>query len=155
MRCWAVDEEVGRQRHGLPRHHERIGVVSEQHEAHAGQEQVVLEAEQPGRGPLALAKIAGGEQRNACRSTAQQHQEYAGQGIPAQVERQVGQADGQHGLFRWQPEADPRHDGQREAAKGPEWKQRASGESHAHGARQPQCTDGHPGGQQGQAGIQR
>ena len=42
-------EEVGRQRHGLPRHHECVGVIRQQHETHAGQKQVVLQAHQPRR----------------------------------------------------------------------------------------------------------
>jgi hypothetical protein len=59
------DEEVRRQRHGFPGHHESVRVVGQQHEAHAGEEQVVLQAEDARRRPLALAEIPGGEDRHA------------------------------------------------------------------------------------------
>ena len=49
-------QEVGRQRHRLPRHHESIGIVREQYEAHAGEEQVVLQAQQSGSGSFAARK---------------------------------------------------------------------------------------------------
>ena len=45
------DEEIRGQRHRLPRHHERVRVVGEQHEPHAREEHVVLQAEQPGGVP--------------------------------------------------------------------------------------------------------
>ena len=39
------DEKVRRERHRFPRHHERVGVIGQQHEAHAGQEHVVLKTQ--------------------------------------------------------------------------------------------------------------
>ena len=52
-------------------------VVRDEHEAHGGQEQVVLQAEKPGRRALALAEIARREQRHARRGTAEQDEEDA------------------------------------------------------------------------------
>ena len=45
----AGDEEVRRQRHRLPGHHEEVGVVGEEHQRHAGEEEVVAQALQAGR----------------------------------------------------------------------------------------------------------
>ena len=61
------DEEERRQRHRLPHHHEGVGVVGEHDHRHAGEEDVVLEAEQSGRRAFALAEVAGGEGRDAGR----------------------------------------------------------------------------------------
>jgi hypothetical protein len=47
------DEEIRGQRHRFPADHERVGVVGEQHQRHAGEEDVVLQAQQPGRGAFA------------------------------------------------------------------------------------------------------
>src|SRR5665213_1381586 len=41
------DEKVRRQGHGLPSHHERVGIIRQQYETHAGEEQVVLQAHEP------------------------------------------------------------------------------------------------------------
>ena len=70
MKAGAVDfgatvlsghQEVGGQRHGFPRDHEGVGVIRQQHESHAGEEEVVLQAQKPRRGSLATSKVAGGE----------------------------------------------------------------------------------------------
>ena len=52
------DQEVGRQGHRLPGDHERVGVVGQQHESHAGEEQVVLEPQHARCGAFALAEVA-------------------------------------------------------------------------------------------------
>ena len=59
------------------------------------QEQVVPQGQQGQRAGGHAAEIAGRIHRDAERGAAQQHQEEGGQGIQAQVEGQVGQADGQ------------------------------------------------------------
>ena len=51
-----------RQRHRLPRDHERVGVVGEQHERHAGEKHVVVQALNAGRRAFARTQIAGGEE---------------------------------------------------------------------------------------------
>ena len=89
------DEEVRRQRHRLPRHHEGVSVVGQQHEAHAGEEQVVLQAQQARRRAFAGAKIPRAEQRDAGRGGAQQEQEHVAERVAPQVERQVRQAQRQ------------------------------------------------------------
>ena len=38
------DQKVGRERHCFPRHHERVGIIGQQHQTHAGQEYMVLQA---------------------------------------------------------------------------------------------------------------
>jgi hypothetical protein len=94
------DEEERGQRHALPRHHEGVGVVGQQHQQHAGEEEVVLQAHQARRRALAFPEIAGGENRDAGRGEAQQQDEDGGKIVQAQMEGQAGQADDQHGGFR-------------------------------------------------------
>ena len=96
----AGDQEIGGQRHGLPGHHEGVGVVGQQHQRHAGEEHVVVQALQAGRGAFALAKVAGSEHRDARGHGAEQQQEEGRQRIQAQVERQIGQAQRQHQRLR-------------------------------------------------------
>ena len=47
------DQEEGRERHRLPRDHEQVGVIGDEHARHRGEKRVVLEAQQTGRGALA------------------------------------------------------------------------------------------------------
>jgi hypothetical protein len=94
------DEEEGGQRHALPGHHEGVGVVGQQHQQHAGEEEMVLQAHQARRRALALPEIAGGKDGDADRDETQQQGEHRGEIVEAQVEGQVGQADRQHGGFR-------------------------------------------------------
>ena len=94
------DQEVGRQRHRLPGEHESVRIVGQQHEPHAGKKQVILQAHQARRRAFAAAEVASGKDRNARRGGAQQKQKRGRQAIEAQMNRQVGQTDGQHGLFR-------------------------------------------------------
>ena len=89
------DQKVGGERHGLPRHHERVGVIGQQHETHAGEEQVVLQAQQARRGAVAAAEVAGGKDRNARRGGPEQKEKKARQRIAPHVHGQVGQPDRQ------------------------------------------------------------
>jgi hypothetical protein len=50
-------EEVRGQRHGLPGHHERVGIVGEEQKAHACEKEVVLETQQARRGAVAAPEI--------------------------------------------------------------------------------------------------
>ena len=89
-------QEVGAERHRLPRDHEEVRIVGEHHHGHAGKKDVVLQAQQPGRGAFAGAEVAGGKDRDARPGDAEQQQKEAGQRIQAQVEGQIGQAERQH-----------------------------------------------------------
>jgi hypothetical protein len=55
------DQEERRQRHRLPRHHEQIRVVGDEHERHRREKDVKLETDEAGRSPFARAEIAGGK----------------------------------------------------------------------------------------------
>ena len=58
------DQEVRRQRHGFPRHHEHVGVVGQQHQRHAGEEQRGTGSRcRPGR--RALARRGNSRRRTA------------------------------------------------------------------------------------------
>ncbi len=100
------DEEVGGDRHELPGHHERVRVIREQHQSHAREKHVVLQAEQAGRGTVAagsrftLPEVARAEERDAGGGYAEQHEEGARERIEAQMKRQIGQPDRQHQAFR-------------------------------------------------------
>ena len=113
----AGDEEIRRQRHGLPEHHEGVGVVGEQHQRHAGDEHVVIQALQPGRRAFAAAEVTGREQRDARGHRAQQQQEKCGQRVQAQVERQPGQTQRQHQGLRLAAERIQRGRGQDQCAQ--------------------------------------
>jgi hypothetical protein len=153
------DEEVGRQRHGFPHHHEAVGVVGQDHAHHADQEDVVLKAQQARRCAFAFAEVARGEGRDAGRSRTHHQQEVRRQAVQPQVQRQAGQADGQHGhLGRAQqgPERQPRQHQPGQPAqrkqhprhKGQAVQGQHTGQAHA----QPQRghaqhpVDGEPGG---------
>ena len=90
------DQEERRQGHGLPHHHEGVGVVGQDHADHAGQEDVVLEAQQARRRALALAEVAGCKGRDAGRGRADDHQEKGRQAVQPKVEGQRRQADRQY-----------------------------------------------------------
>ena len=57
-------QEERRERHRLPRDHEDVGVVGDQHQRHRGEKDVVLQAQQSRRGAFARAEVAGGEDRD-------------------------------------------------------------------------------------------
>ncbi len=108
-------EEERRQRHHLPVHHERVGVVRKQHQRHRREEDVVLQADQPGRGALALAKVPAREDRDTGARHAQQHEEECRERIEAQVERQAGKADREHRDLRRIGQGRQRQPGEHEA----------------------------------------
>ena len=93
-------EEVGRQRHGFPRDHERVRIIRQQHETHAGEEQVVLQAHQARGGSLAAAEVAGRKDRNSRRGGSEQKEKEARERIAPHVHRQVGQSEWQDRLLR-------------------------------------------------------
>ena len=93
------DEEVGRQRHGLPCHHEHIRVIGQQHPRHGGEKDVILQAQQPRRRTLGLAEIAGGENQMA--ETRRPDPGKRRQGIQPKVKRQVGQSRGPGEAAGW------------------------------------------------------
>ena len=92
------DQKIRRQRHRLPRHHEHIGIVSQQHQSHAGQEQVIFQTQQAQRITLHGFEITGAEQRHTERCAAQQDQEKRGERIETKVKRQIRQAQRQDGI---------------------------------------------------------
>lgn len=118
-------KKIGRQRHGFPRDHERVGIIREQHEAHAAQEQVVVQAQEPRRGAFALTEVAAREGRDARGCNAEQQQENAGQPVAPQMHRQIGQADAEHELLRRHGDALPGAPREEQTA------QRAGGEQYA------------------------
>ncbi len=79
------DQKVRRQGHGFPRHHERVGVVGEQNEAHAGEKQMILQTEESRRRAFTLPEVACRKDRNARRRSAQQNQKYAREPIQTQM----------------------------------------------------------------------
>jgi hypothetical protein len=91
------NEKERRQGHRLPHHHERVGVVGEHHQRHAGEKSVVLKRQQTGWRAFALAEIAGGEGRHPRRDAADDQQEEGRQAVEAKMERQTRQPDRQHG----------------------------------------------------------
>ena len=113
------DQEERGERHHLPRDHEGVGVVGEQHQRHAGEEEVVVQAQEPRRRALAAAEVAAGENGDARAREAQQGQEEGGQRVQAQVEGQVRQADREHGGLRRAGHGGERDARQREAQRRP------------------------------------
>jgi len=67
--------------------------MREQHHRHAGEKQVVLQADEPRRRAFAFAKVAAGENRDAGAGEPQQHEEERRQRVEPQVERQARKAD--------------------------------------------------------------
>jgi hypothetical protein len=93
------EEERG-QRHRFPRDHEHVGVIGDQYQRHRRQEDVVFKAEQAGRGAGPGAEIADREHRYRRAHDAQEQQEEGGQGVESQVERQIGETEGQDHRLR-------------------------------------------------------
>ena len=109
------DEKVRRQRHRLPRHHEGVCIVGQQHEAHAGEEHVVLQTQQTRRRTFTGAKIPCAEQRDARRGGAQQEQEHVAQCVATQMERQIRQPERQYLLLGGCGDAEQRNGGERQS----------------------------------------
>ena len=138
------DQEVRGQRHGLPHHHEGIGVVGQHHARHAGQEHVVFQAHQAGRCAFTLAEVAGGKDGYAGRGSTDQHQEIGCQTVQPQVEVQARQADRknrdfgriQQGAQRQNEQPQPEQAAQREQHAGHQGKA-AQGEQAGGGDQQP------------------
>ena len=104
------DQEVRAEGHRLPRHHEEVGVVGHHHQDHAGEEDVVLQAEEAGRGSFAGAEVARGEDRDPRSRRSQQEQEEPGERVEPQVEGEVRQPEREHHLLLPAcPAGAPRH----------------------------------------------
>ena len=116
----ARHQEERRHRHRLPRHHERVGVVREQDERHAGEEKVVPHALNARLRTLARPQVAGCKHRNAGRDRAEDEQEVRRQRVDAEVERQVGQPEREDGLVRRLADRHERGGGERESGQGAE-----------------------------------
>ena len=141
------DQEVGRQRHQFPHHHEGIGVVGQQHQEHAGQKQVVLQAEQA-QPVLAFsgAEIAGGEPADTAAGQPQQGDEERGKAVQPQVKGQVGQADRQYRHLRGfagKADADQAHS---QADQGAQGEKHASEPGRVRGQRETRHAEQQPAG---------
>ena len=130
------DQKIRGQRHGLPREHEGVRVIGDQDIAHAGEKQVVLQTNEPGRRALAPPEIPCRKNRNAARRGAEQHQEYAREPISTQVGRQIRQADGQNQLFGGMTERRGGHQRQCGADQRPQGEQSPRDECNAPRAQQ-------------------
>jgi hypothetical protein len=90
-----VTRKIGRQRHRLPRDHEHVGVVGDQHQRHRGEERVILEADEAGRRAFARTEIAAASNSETAAATdAEKHEEERRQGIEAEMKRQSGRPSG-------------------------------------------------------------
>jgi hypothetical protein len=121
------DQEVRAEGHRLPRHHEEVGVVGEDDQDHAGQKDVVLQAEQARRRAFSGSEIARGEDGDARPDRADEQDEKPGERIEPQMKRQL-----------WKPQREHQHLGQssgleRSPAKegDPQPQERSDGEEHA------------------------
>ena len=139
------DQEERRQRHRLPHHHEGVGIVGQHHADHAGEEDVVLQAQQARRRALALAEVAGGEGRDAGRGGADHHQEEGRQAVQPQVEGQRRQADRQHGHLGAAEHRAQRHAEQQHADRAAGRKQDAGDEAEAAQREHPGQAHQQPG----------
>lgn len=116
-------QEKGGEGHGLPGHHEGVGVVGQHHQGHAGEEEMVLQAQETGRRTLPLAEIAGGEHRNPGTGGTDDGQEESRQAVETQMERKLGQTEGQDGRFRRTQQGRSRRPGENESDGTAEGKQ--------------------------------
>ena len=148
------DEKVGAQRHRFPRHHERIGVVGEQHEAHAGEKQVVLQAQEAGRGALAAAEVAGCEYRDARGRRSEQEQEHARQGVEPHVHGQVRQPEQQHDHLGDREHRAERNAEQYQRNGAADRKEHLGHETQAAQRERPKHADQQPGGDDKQHPVQ-
>ena len=139
------DEEERGQRHRLPHHHEGVGVVGQHHADHAGEKDVVLQAQQARWRALALAEVAGGEGRDAGSGGADHHQEEGREAVQAQMEGQRRQADRQHGHLGATEHRARRHAEQQHADRAAGWKQDAGNEAEAAQREHPGQTHQQPG----------
>ncbi len=74
-------------------HHERVAIVGQQHESHAGEEHVVLKAQQARCRAMTVPEVSGAEYRDTGRRGAEQKQKEARERIAPNVHGQVWQAD--------------------------------------------------------------
>jgi hypothetical protein len=138
-------QEVRRQRHRLPGHHEQIGVVGQDHERHAGEEDVVVQADERQTVRRLFAEITGGVDRDAGRYRPEQEQEEPGQRIDSQVERQLRQAERQRHALRRKPDGLQAEGGEHQPCQGAQRKRDLPGEQRVAGGNQSHNRDGYPG----------
>jgi hypothetical protein len=129
------DQEIGGQGHDFPSDHEGVGIISEQHQRHARQEQVIPERQQAGLVIGHAAEITHGVDRYPQRRRAEQEQEEAGKRVQAQMEGQVGQADGQDEVAGRQEQGRTADQGHGQRAEGAERKHQIDNQA-GHLARQ-------------------
>jgi hypothetical protein len=148
-------EEVGRQRHGLPRHHECVGVVRQEYQAHAGQKQVVLQAHQSGCGSRATAEVASREDGNSRGGGTQQDEKEARERITAHMHRQIRQAHHEDRVLGGRSDARRGHHCKRHTAQGPERKEHPTDKAEARRTQQTCDPNQGPKRQEREAGAQR
>ena len=151
----AGNEKVRGEGHGLPRDHKRVGIVSEEHEAHAREEHVVLEAEQPGGSALTAAEIPGREQRDPDRSCAEHREEDARQRVAAQMKWEVGEPERQDQPLGRRRESGRANRGDSQADNCSEREQSPARKPDAPRSHETRDADQHPGAQKGEARGQR
>src|SRR5262249_47401228 len=148
------DEKVRRQRHRLPGHHERVGIIGEQHRAHAREKQVVLQTQQTSGGAVTAAKISRGENRNARRRGPEQKEEQARECVTPQVYRQIREPDDKQSALGRCAEARQSDGPERHSAKRTERKKRAPDEKETRRAQQPGKPNEAPQGEERQTRIE-
>ncbi len=149
------DEEVGRQRHRLPRDHEQVGVVGHQHRRHRREERVVQEADEPRRRAFARAEVAHREQRNRRSRGPEDQQEERRQRIEPHVERQVGQAERQDERRGSVAEREEGDDREGETDGRTQREQHAADEAELPGCGEAHGADREPRGDRAEDGVKR
>lgn len=116
---------------------------------------MVLKAEKTQRRTVVASKVAGGKDRDPGRGRPEKYEKDAGQGIEAQMDRQIRQADRKRQrLYRCDQTCDGL-DGESEAAQGAEGKQRSRDQPHALRPQQTGQSDQTPNTHEGEAGADR
>ncbi len=93
------DEKVRRQRHRLPRHHERVRVVGEQHGAHAARNKWYWRQSRPGSVPSPRRKYPAPKSEIPADAAPEQKQKHVAQRVAPQVHGEVGQTQAKHPLL--------------------------------------------------------
>jgi len=91
--CCEGNEEVGGEGHGLPRDHEGVGIVGEDDEGHAGEEDVILQAHEAGGRAFGRRGSIRRRRWRCPRRRGQDQEEEGGERVETQVEGQVGKTE--------------------------------------------------------------
>ena len=148
-------QEVGGQRHRLPGHHEGIGIGRQQHDSHAGEKDMELQAQQTRRGPVALTEVTAGEDRDAGRGHAEQHQKGTGERIEPETTGRTGQTEGKLELLRRRGDPDGGGGGERKTTQCAHQEERPTCEGGARRSHEARDANRPPGEERDEAGIQR